>query len=165
VLAEPECGNGVKEEPEGCDGSDVPLGMMCTDKCKSVLPDGCPGAPVSIALDQTIMIAGDTTMASDQFGTSPTQGGCGGALAPDLVYAITALADGELIVELEAVQSEDFLVLSVQPTCDGVVSQIDGGCPDPFFRQVAAFDTVFAIVDGAGPNSGPFTLTVSLFGD
>ncbi|HEU4534283.1 MAG TPA: hypothetical protein VFS00_09195, partial [Polyangiaceae bacterium] len=121
------CGDGKVVPGEECDDGDLSDGDLCSKECEVTVPagpgvgcgNGVPGGgvPVHVFGGQSVAIQGDTT------GTGSNSAGVGAtcfpvetALAPDVIFAVTAHRAGNL----RAFVNADFdSILYAQRVCDG----------------------------------------------
>jgi hypothetical protein len=117
----------------------------------------CPSDNIDGPLPQTV--TGDTTPLGDYF-PAPS---CGNLGSPDASYTFTAPATGRYVFDTAGSSYNTVLELH-DGGCDGPVISCNDDSLGPQSRltvDLAAGQTVLAVVDGFSGASGPFTLNVS----
>lgn len=124
--------------------------------------DVCPGIDIEIDAFDQIDLSGDTSAAFDDY---VGEGMCAAGDGPDIVYAITPLADGLITAYLAA----DFdAMLYDLIDCGDPTSQVD--CSDATGSegtetiQLPAYvgTTLYLVIDGYDFGAGSYDLTLSL---
>jgi len=160
------CGDGFAQVGvEECDdGNDVD-DDTCTNACAiNQLADfGCPGTVLMLAANGEVSTSGDLTGLDDNY-----TGSCGGSGAPDVVYAVTAPADGTLDIAMGGQDVDSDPVLYVrQGDCDGG-PELDcsdtsfGGGTEQLVFPVTAGTTYYIFADGYQGTEGQFLITMNL---
>lgn len=163
------CGNFMIEPLEECDDGNFIQGDGCGRDCKIEHPEVCPGMRIDLNLGDLVMLAGDTTGATDKFvGSTPGVGNCmnGPWSGPDWIYALTPKVSGILNVDLTTTYANPFIHLRTQ--CPGMVGDEVacqyGSASGKISTSLAvnANTTYFIAADSWNNNAGKFTLTLSL---
>ncbi|MFO0614616.1 MAG: DUF4215 domain-containing protein [Polyangiaceae bacterium] len=165
------CGDGYAElGAEECDDGNMVDDDTCTNMCKVNQPAtyDCPGTPADLAGDMAMSFGGDTGKATDVY-----SGTCGGAGAPEIVYAFTALASGVLTIDMSAATMDGDPVLYVREgSCESgteiaCADQTFGGGTEEVSFAVTAGTTYYVFADGYSDGmgfstSGAYTLDTLL---
>ena len=164
-CADAVCGDGfAKLGAEECDdGNDVD-DDACSNACMVNVPVdfGCPGIAVAVDGQSDVTLGGDTSLSKPAY-----DGSCGGAGAPEYVYAITPQASGILLLEMIAIYDDLDPVLYVKTTCDDASTL---ACADSTFTggyeslsvSVTGGDTYYVFADGWDTTAGEFLLGATL---
>ncbi len=161
------CGDGYAQAGvEECDDGNSVDDDPCSNGCFVNVPDtfGCPGIAVSVPAGGDVTLGGNTADATPQY-----EGSCGGADAPEYVYALTPEADGVLTLDFLAVNNDLDPVLYVRDACEGgaelacVDSTFAGGVESATFA-VQAGTTYYVFADGWNTTTGEFLLGATLLG-
>lgn len=162
------CGDGILVPGEECDDGNTAEGDGCGPTCLTEHPEVCPGTPIDLAKGQTMVIAGNTSGASDKFKDSPAgKGNCLNGTWPgsDLIYAVTPAAAGTLTATLAANYGSPYV--HVRTKCPGgkadeIACQYSAGGSNTVTIQASMAVTYYVAADSYGNQSGAFTLTLSL---
>lgn len=167
----PVCGNTIVETGEMCDDGNTTPGDGCGVTCLTEDPNQCDGAPIPIALNQTIDINDSTSGATNKVNStsSGSNSTCvtGTWPGPDLIYAVMPQADGTLTVTSNPSYSGHLLHTRTacpgtggdQLACDYSSSSTTN---DVNTVTVVAGQTYYVIVDSYQNNAGNFQLTLTL---
>lgn len=170
------CGNGIGEQPEGCDDGNTADGDGCSATCvleDAALPGSCPGMGVRMTAAAgapgIIGFSGDTLNPSAPT-SDPTVTGCPARSGSNRIYALTPAVDGNLTVDLLAAY-EGALVQVLRACVDNgelasCVGALDPLTPLRASVRVRAEETVYVIVDsGTASTGGLYTLQAKLTAD
>lgn len=174
-----QCGNGVRDGNEECDGDDVPQGFLCDSDCTLWRPadDKCPGMPLTLTGPEGgpyWASRNGTTLNYFDDVVSSTCHAAAGATAPvnptglDASYLITPPADGQLRVV--ASSSAFDVVLHARATCSSPTTELS--CVNAVSGKAGYEQLVLpakknvpitVFVDGYATNvGGAYTLDVEL---
>ena len=151
------CGDFQDNDQDGladCDDPDCTGAVVCTDSCAQPIVTTVPDFPF-----------GDTTGRPNTL-----QPSCTPSSGSEVVYSLTAAADGDIAVFLYGNGFADF-TLSVRTSCDDAASEIvckndqNGANFNPEVATIAATagTTYFIVVDGATPaDKGSYSLSIDI---
>ncbi|MGK4007578.1 MXAN_6577-like cysteine-rich protein [Sorangium sp. So ce1036] len=149
-----EAGEAVLIVVTGFDGAE---GDFALNVAKAALPRCPSGDEILTTVPQAI--SGDTALLGD--GITPI---CGHTGSPDAAYTFTAPAEGVYVFDTFGSAYDTLLELR-DGGCDGAVlacnDDAQGRPQSRITERLTAGQTVVALVDGAGGESGPFTLNIS----
>jgi cysteine-rich repeat protein len=122
--------------------------------------DLCPGDAYTLANGDSLLLQGDTAMASDDY--NPT---CDDGNGPDLVYAITFNEPGTVDVSLFSFDGSIDPVLMVRTGCENEETTLlcrNNSPQSRSYRFAVAADTYYVIVDSASATSGQYNLSITV---
>ncbi|MBL9025889.1 MAG: DUF4215 domain-containing protein [Myxococcales bacterium] len=162
----PYCGDGLPHSgTEECDDGNTNDADACRNDCTlaEIVNYACPGTAMTVSPGNDVTLGGNTADSADGY-----IGSCAGDGAPEVVYQVTAEADGILLLELIADSPDYDPVLYVRSECDGPASEV--GCADATFLggyeslqvPVSSGSTYYVFADGYVGSSGSFLLGASL---
>ncbi len=161
------CGDGFAQSgTEECDDGNVTDDDACSNGCTVNIPDNfqCLGISASLTAGGDVTLGGNTVDSMPSY-----EGSCGGADAPEYVFAITTEDEGVLTLDMLAVNSDLDPVLYVRDECEGgtelACSDIGfaGGNESVTF-QATAGTTYYVFADGYATSTGEFLLGATLLG-
>jgi cysteine-rich repeat protein len=160
------CGDGTVDPGEECDDGNRKAGDGCSATCTS--EDGaasaCPGTPITLSATgdtRKATVTGDTSLSVPSMESFT----CGGGAGKDIVYSLTSDVAGRAVLHLSAQWAA---LLSVRKNCAAAATETSckalpaGGGQTDLAVPLAAGETIYVIVDGAGGQSGPFSLDVTI---
>ncbi|NUP07660.1 MAG: DUF4215 domain-containing protein [Polyangiaceae bacterium] len=166
------CGDGhALIGTEECDDGNTVDDDACSNGCMVNVPEtfGCPGTAADVGPNADVTLGGDTSLAPPQY-----EGSCGGFDSPEIVYAITAQAEGTLTIDMIAINDDLDPILYVKTDCEGSSTV---ACSDDTFTggyetltiPAQAGSTYYVFADGWGGSQGEFligaTLVTTIAGD
>jgi len=154
----PVCGNGIKEQGEGCDDGNLTAGDGCDDSCQPEYSFVCD--TVAVVNSGSSELTGSTIGQPSHSSSSL----CGkGAEAGDTVLVLQPALTGQLTMTLKGSFEKVFYL---RTDCNGG-TELD--CVESADDAVIVLDVVkdavyHAVVDGAGTQTGNFSLDLLLEG-
>lgn len=159
------CGDGyARLGVEECDDGNANNDDFCTNDCMLNQPPtfGCPGAALNVGKGVDVGVTGDTSKSQDlDFGS------CGGGASPEVVYAVTPDATGQLTVSIQGVGGTDPVLYVRSGDCAAGAelacadSTAAGGTETVTFA-VTAGTTYWVFADGVVGAAGGYSMTLHL---
>jgi cysteine-rich repeat protein len=151
------CGDGYAQAGvEECDDGNQDDADGCTNQCKlgGAVVGSCPGVQLQVSDVKGTTVVGDTTDLKDN-----TAGSCGGAGAPDSVYAVVPKTSGWLVATVTGINATDPVLFVRGGDCqmgqELACSDTSGpNGSEVVILEVEAGQTYYVFVDGGVSGKG-----------